>query len=62
MSIFGMIMMLITMGWTALLFFIVTLTRDIVKFLQGPAVLTFIIGYVIILVVFVVAKRIVMAL
>jgi len=62
MSLFGIIMMFITMGWTALLMFVMFAHGGIAEFMQSAATTTFIIGYIIIIVVYVVLKRIVLAL
>jgi len=59
MSLFGVIMLFITMGWTAFLMIIIAITGDVIKFLQGPGAITFIAGYIAIVLVFIIAKKIV---
>jgi hypothetical protein len=61
MSLFGVIMLFITIAWTAILMFVMISLGDIMKFFNGPAVLTFIVGYIIIVLVFLVTKRIVLS-
>ena len=58
MSLAGVIALFITMGWTALLMFVLVAMGDVMKFLQGPAVITFIVGYIIIILVFTILRRI----
>jgi len=57
MSIFGAVMFVITLGWTLFMLFIISILGDIYVFLRGAGVLTFIVGYVIIILVYVVLKR-----
>ena len=58
MSLFGTIMLFIAMGWTLFLIAVVNII-GIFTFLRGSAVLFFVIGYVIIILVTVVLKKIV---
>jgi len=58
MSLFGTIMLFIAMGWTLFLIAVVNVI-GIYPFLRGPAVLFFIMGYIVMIIVSVVLKKIV---
>jgi len=57
MTIFGMIMGIVTMGWTLFMLLVITILGDIYIFLRGPGVLTFVIGYVAIILIYITLKR-----
>jgi len=59
MSLFGVIMLFVTMGWTLILVLVIGATGDIFAFLRSSHLLTFIIGYIVIMLVYVISKKIV---
>ena len=57
MSLFGVIMMFVTIGWTLFMMLVLAVLGDIYIFLRGPAVLFFTVGYVIIIIFYIFVKR-----
>jgi len=58
MTVFGVIMTFIAMGWTLFLILVLVVLGDIYVFLRGPAVLFFTIGYVVIILANFVIKKV----
>ena len=59
MSIFGMIMAMVALIWTGLTLLIIVVSGGIFEFFQTPALTTILIGYVIIIAIALVVKRLV---